>query len=193
MYTLITLALIVLGLLVLLPKFKHFTDRYGLAVNFFLTLIATLVGVLLAISIANYEEERKEKQDVVKLLLASVSSVDECLEYTEELIKYHDSNKLTGEASATFHSKNPPPFPEYLDVFLAQNLVSKNLSGDTLSDLNELLINLKRSRTSDVSLFARFLAQTIELLKAEIAFQKQEIDQQQLEQKLEKIKDKLQG
>lgn len=193
MYTLITLALVVLGLLVFLPKFKHLTDRYGLAVNFFLTLIATLVGVLLAISIANYEEERKEKQDLVKLLLASVSSVDECLEYTQELIKYHDNSKLTGEASAAFYSKNLPPFPEYLDVFLAQNLVSKNLSGDTLSDLNELLINLKRSRTSDSSLYVRFLAQTLELLNAEIAFQKQEIDQPQLEQRLEKIKDNLQG
>ncbi|MCG9758981.1 hypothetical protein L1D50_07660, partial [Pseudoalteromonas sp. Isolate6] len=57
------------------------TERFSLGINFLLTLIATLVGVLLAIT--DYEAEQKEKQDVVKLLMSSISSVKTCYEYSE--------------------------------------------------------------------------------------------------------------
>lgn len=188
MYTFITLALIVLGLLVLLPKFKQFTVRYGLAVNFFLTLIATLVGVLLAISIANYEEDRKEKQAVIKLLSSSISSVDECLEYTHELVNYYQTLAQGSALKSEFYQKNPPPYPDYIDVLLTQTVVNKNLSSDSLSDLNELLINVKRSRTIDATLYAKFLTQLIKLIEIEIAFQQGTIKKAQLEQKLEELK-----
>ena len=100
-YIVVTIGLVFLSTFVLLPKFNEFTERYSLSINYFLTLIATLVGVLLAISITNHEADKKEKQDVIKLLNSSVTAVDACYDYTEELIEYYneipDDNELKSE------------------------------------------------------------------------------------------------
>ncbi len=145
LYLILTILLCFLGAFTFIPKFKSVIERYSIGMNFFLTLIATLVGVLLAISITNYEAKQKEKQDIIKLLKSSISSVETCYEYSEELIEYFNKLPKEDELKAEFYLKNPPPYPEYLDTFLMQNIVSKNLSGTTLSELNEYLINLKRS------------------------------------------------
>ena len=63
-------------------------------VNYFLTLIATLVGVLLAIAITNYEDSQKEKQDLIKLLNASIESVDTSYDYANELVKFEENLKV---------------------------------------------------------------------------------------------------
>lgn len=188
-YTTITITLVFLSVFVFLPRFRQVTERYSLGINFFLTLIATLVGVLLAISITNYETVQQEKQDVIKLLRSSISSVETCYEYSETLISYFALLPKNDSSKTTFYLKNPPPYPEYLDTFLMQNIVSKNLSGAALSDLNELLINLKRSRVKNPSLYLTILEQTMRLLELEIAFQKEEIDEKQLEIQLDVIED----
>jgi hypothetical protein len=165
----------------------HVIERYSVGINFFLTLVATLVGVLLAISITNYEAKQKEKQDVIKLLQSSISSVETCYEYSEELIEYFNKLPKEDELKAEFFLKNPPPYPEYLDTFLMQNIVSKNLSGTTLSDLNEYLINLKRSRTYNAPLYLKVLEQTLKLLEFEMAYQKGHINEAQLDLQLSAI------
>ncbi|MCW8093159.1 hypothetical protein [Alteromonas sp. ASW11-130] len=170
-----------------LPKFKGIIERYSLGINFFLTLIATLVGVLLAISITNYEDKKKEKKDVIKLLSSSISSVETCHEYTKILIEYFEELPDENVSKADFYAKNPPPYPAYLDTLLMQNIVSKNLSGAALSDLNELLINLKRSRDNNATLYLKVLEQTLNLLKLEISFQKEIIDETQLSKKMNEI------
>lgn len=186
-YTIITVGLIFLSAFIFLPQFRYITDRYSLGINFFLTLIATLVGVLLAISITNFEEEQKEKQDVIKLITSSISSVETCHEYTEVLIDYFEKLPEDDSSKAEFYVKNPPPYPEYLDTFLMQNIVSKNLSGAVLSDLNELLINLKRSRNNNASLYLTTLGQAVELLALELSFQRGKINEKQLNMELDEI------
>ena len=87
-YALITIGLIVVSAFVFLPRFRTVTERYSLGVNFFLTLIATLVGVLIAILISNYEQAKKETADVVKLLHASIASIETCHQYSEALLEF---------------------------------------------------------------------------------------------------------
>lgn len=88
------------------------------------------------------------------------------------MIEYFNKLPKEDELKAEFFLKNPPPYPEYLDTFLMQNIVSKNLSGTTLSNLNEYLINLKRSRTYNAPLYLKVLEQTLKLLEFEMAYQK---------------------
>ncbi|MFD2165080.1 hypothetical protein ACFSJY_02290 [Thalassotalea euphylliae] len=189
LYFIITCALILLSVFVFLPRFSQFTQRYNLGINFFLTLVATLVGVFLAISITNYETVKQEKQDVIKLLLSSISSVETCHEYTRVLVEYHNSLPAKDGSKADFYVNNPPPYPDYLDIFLTQNIVSKNLSGASLSDLNELLINLKRSRTSNAPLYLELLKRTQDLLQVEVSFQQGNISHNQLEAQLDTLND----
>jgi uncharacterized protein YlaN (UPF0358 family) len=191
LYIILTILLCFLGVFTFIPKFKSAIERYSVGINFFLTLIATLVGVLLAISITNYEAEQKEKQDVIKLLKSSISSVETCYEYSKELIEYFNKLPKKSELKAEFYLKNPPPYPEYLDIFLMQNIVSKNLSEAALSDLNEYLINLKRSRIPNAPLYLKVLESTLKLLELEVAYQKGLINEAQLDLKLSAIEKNL--
>ena len=188
LYTIITISLVLLSTFVLLPKFKGFTENYNLSINYFLTLVATLVGVLLAIAITNHEAEKKEKQDVIKLIRASISSVETCHDYTEKLIEHYDQLPAESNEKQQFYAKNQPPYPEYLDAFLMQNIVSKNLSGDALGELNERIINLKRTREHRVPMYLSMLTETSKILSYELSFQRGEINEHQLEQKIDSLK-----
>ena len=186
-YTLVTLGLILLTGIVFLPRFKLVLERQIHAVNFFLTLVATLVGVLLAIAISNFEENRKEKQDVAKLILASIGSVETSREYSQLLFEHYQSLSTDDVKRPTFFTKNILPYPDYLDVFISQTIVSKNLSSAGLSDLNELLINLKRSKKQTPALYINILNRTEALLQTELRNQQGNIDYQDLELKLDAI------
>ncbi|MEM9103645.1 MAG: hypothetical protein AAGB12_15145 [Pseudomonadota bacterium] len=187
LYILVTVVLISLSLFILLPKFNHFTERYSLSINYCLTLIATLVGVLLAISITNIEADRKEKQDLIKLLKASITSVETSYDYTESIIEYYNEHASKEQTKKDFFEKNRPPYPDYLDAFIIQNIVSKNLSGHTLSELNEKMINLKRSRDNEAQLYLSVLNETRRTLLLELSFQKNEIDESHLEKELDNL------
>jgi hypothetical protein len=191
MYLLITLSLTFLGLLTFLPKFQGVLHRFNSGINFFLTLIATLVGVLLAIMITDYEAEQKEKQDLVKLLRSATAVVETSYEYSEELVEYYDTLEDKDPIKETFYAKNSPPYPDYLDSLLTQNLASKNLSQAVLTDLNEQVINLKKTRHYRAPLYLIVLNQTRDILKLEIQYQQGEIDSVKLQSELDKIKNQL--
>lgn len=189
-YALITIGLIVVSAFVFLPRFRTVTERYSLGVNFFLTLIATLVGVLIAILISNYEQAKKETADVVKLLHASIASIETCHQYSDALVEFYQELDDTDALKPQFYSKNPPPYPVYIDSLLTQNIVSKNLSESTLSDLNELVINLHRSR-SHPALYIKVLEQIAALIRFEIQYQQGDISQTELVEKAGTLKNRL--
>jgi hypothetical protein len=176
-----------IGLITFIPGLQSRFQKYNLGINYFLTLIATLVGVLLAITITNFEESQKEKSDVIKLLNASIESVDTSYDYTDELLQYETTLKDNDLRKVDFFIKNPAPYPDYLDTFIMQNIVSKNLSEPVLSDLNALLINLKVSKRKSIPLYLKFLKQTIKTLELEILYQKGLLTNLQLESNLDML------
>lgn len=184
MYTILTIGLVFLSTFILLPKFKSFTEHYSLSINYFLTLVATLVGVLLAIAITNHEADKKEKQDFIKLLHSSISSVEACYEYTENIIKEFEQLTPEDAQKTQFYAQNQPPYPNYLDTFLMQNIVSKNLSSNALSDLNEQIINLKIVREKDANIYLSFLGETRNILSLELLYQQGKIDSTEFEKRL---------
>ena len=186
-YSLVTIILVLATCVIFLPRFRKFVEQQNLAVNFVLTLVATLVGVLLAIAISNHEQDEKEKGDVAKLIRASIHSVETCYEYSEVLLQHYQTESAELVSQEDFFSKNPLPYPDYLDVFIMQALVSKNLSQASLSDLNELLINLKRSIERKPDIYLEMLEQTKQVLLIELLYQNGNIDGSELEQKLDAI------
>lgn len=191
LYLILTLLLISVGILAFLPRLQSLIGRYNTGVNFFLTLVATLVGVLLAIMISNYENEQQDKENYIKLIYAAVATLQETKEYSERLFEVKENHpELTAEQEQ-FFDKNPLPYPDYLDTFIAQSIVGRNISLPTLSDLSEQLTNLKRAKTTQEKLYLHFLQQTISTLQTEAKYQKGLINQDQLESELEKIKEVL--
>jgi len=190
LYTLITFALVFFTCLLFLPKFKRFIEQQSVAFNFLLTMVATLVGVLLAIAISNYEADKKEQEDVVRLIDASITSIESCAGYTQALLEHAENQSLDAQASEQFFLLNPAPYPEYVDVFLAQPVVSKNLSSDGLSDLNGIVINLKRTITSKPKVYLELLTQTREVLLVERRYQGGEIDEVELDRLLDQIQER---
>ena len=190
-YAALVVVLSLLGAFTFFPRFKPTIERYQTGINFFLTLLATLIGVILAISISEYEAKQTEKEKVIKLLSAAVSSVQQSRQYTSEIIRYFDSLSDEKPDEETFYERNRPPFPEYLDVFVSYEIVSTNLSGTTLSDLNEYLINLKRSQSIDAHVYLDVLDKTQRLLLLEIDFQKGAISALNLEREADKLTESI--
>jgi predicted outer membrane lipoprotein len=190
LYTLLTVLLIVLGMLTFVPKYQDAINRFSTGINFFLTLIATLFGVLLAMAFANIEEEQKEKEHVVKLMQATIAAIESSHDYSEELFEFYLKMPKQDEARSQFFAKNPLPFPDYLNTFMAQSLVNRTLSEKTLIDLNEYKFNLqKTSNGSQPQIHLLLLTYTIEALSLEITYQKGEKSLSELEQAIDR-KDK---
>lgn len=87
-----------------------------------------------------------------------------------------------------FFQENPPPYPEFIDALLYQSLVSKNLSESTLTDMNELQINLKKSRDFlQIPLYLTLLELTLGVIDIEVQYQQGKIDDEQLSVGLQKL------
>ncbi|CCQ11566.1 hypothetical protein PALB_24670 [Pseudoalteromonas luteoviolacea B = ATCC 29581] len=186
-YVILTIVLSLVGLITFLPKYRPLLERYQLGINFILTLVATLVGVLLAIVITEYEVQEKEREDMVKLLGSSIVSVKTCQSYSEDLVEYFDQLPKGETSKVEFFNKNPIPYPDYLDLFLMQDIVGQNISTSTLEELTELMINLKRTRDGKERHYLVILHQIHQLLLAEVEYQKGNIDELRLEQQIEML------
>lgn len=186
LYTLLTILMVVLGMLTFVPRYQAVINRFSTGINFFLTLIATLFGVLLAMAFANIEEEQKEKEHVIKLMQATIAAIESSHDYSEDLYEFYLELPKKDETRAHFFDKNPLPFPDYLNTFMRQSLVNRTLSEDTLIDLNEYKFNLqKTSNGNQPQIYLLLLTYTIEALQLEIAYQKGEKSLSELEQAID--------
>ena len=181
-YALLTVLLILLGMLTFVPKFQTHINRFSTGINFFLTLIATLVGVLLAMEFANIEERNKKKEHVIKLIHATISDIESSNDYSEELYEYYIGLPKKSQIQSEFFAKNPMPFPEYLKTFMAQNIVNLTLSEKTLIKLNEHKFNLNKLHTHSPKMYLMYLSYMPKILAIEIEYQKGEISLLELEQ-----------
>ncbi|QOD61764.1 hypothetical protein H9I45_04775 [Polaribacter haliotis] len=71
------------GVILLLISIKGKNKRYTNLVNFLLTTIATLIGVIMAINVSVNNEMKKEKEDLVKILESGVYVVEKVSKYVE--------------------------------------------------------------------------------------------------------------
>jgi len=191
-YLLLVVLLSLVGVFAFLPQFQPWIRKYNTGINFFLTLIATLVGVLLAIAISDYEADKKEQQDLIKLLRAAENVVENSADYTNDLMLIYMELAEKDERKKAFFLRNPPPYPNYLDSLLNQNIASKNISSEGLEVLNEYLFNLKKVRQSDIDIYLHLLQQIRQVLQLEQEHQASKLDLQSLDLKLEQLQQQSQ-
>lgn len=185
LYIILTCALLALSALLFTSSFKAFTRHHEVACNFILTLVATLVGVLLAIAISNYDSDQKEIRDLIKVLTAAEAVVEESLDYSIRLNEAYQQNIEEFGDQADFFTKNPLVYPHYLDTMLSQNLSSKNLSQEALSELNEHLITLQRSQRVAPKTFIASMRYIKQVLILERSYQRGELSAEDYEQQLD--------
>ncbi|WP_196886031.1 hypothetical protein [Aureivirga sp. CE67] len=161
-------------------------------ISFISTIIATLIGVWLAITLTNSENDKKEKEDTIKLLQSSINIIDETKDYTEGLNNYfleiQKDTTLSKKEIELKKSKNPIPYPYFFETIVSNELFTKNVSEKTHKTVYNLLINMKKiSSYNRIEQYKSLLIDLEEIIKLEVLYQKEEIDFEELEQKIDKI------
>ncbi|KZN34066.1 hypothetical protein N480_23030 [Pseudoalteromonas luteoviolacea S2607] len=193
-YLVTTVVLIFCSSILFIPKLKQFTQRNELASNFVLTLVATLIGVLLAIAISNYDANEKEREDLIKLLYAAEAVVKESQDYSILLLDHYQerfSDGVSKEVKTTFFDKNPLVYPEYLDALMSQHIFIKNLSQESLTELSERLIVMKRAKSIMPEQFIKSTSYVLYILEQERRYQQGEITLIELEVLLDLKEDEI--
>jgi hypothetical protein len=185
-YLILSLVLVLIAVLTLVPAFRKKIGRFPEAMNFTLTVIATLIGVLIAISISVYEENKKEQESVIKFLNAGIDVIRSNLAYTRGLAEIY--NKAPDSLRQELIENNPIPYPDFLEELFRKDLVWQNISQRNLSELNIMMINLKKSDDyRNLAIFTIQLELVIQLLEIEIQFQQNQLDETDLNQKIENL------
>ena len=169
-------------------------------VSFALTLIATLVGVLLAISLTNLGNRNKEKEDTIKLLYTAKLILTNTTQYAKSLNNKvieleKDSITNNNQTIEDLKSSNPIPYPDLLETIISNELISKNISELSHNYIYSGLNNLKKqTKNETVEYYQKSLEELILLLDLEIENQKGQINLQEFESKFnigkKKIEDK---
>jgi len=102
-------------------------------VSFVLTLIATLVGVLLAIWLTNLGIRNKEKEDTIKLLNTAKLIVTNTNQYAKSLsntVIELEKDTIANNYQTIEETKfsNPIPYPDLLENLISNELISKYIS-----------------------------------------------------------------
>lgn len=108
MYVIISIALIVIFLgLSFVPKLEQVRRKHADMFSFAFTLVATFVGVFLAIDLTNKSEKHKERDNVIKLLHASSLEISNTISRTQTTLSVaiHGVDSMY---SSRHHIKNNP-------------------------------------------------------------------------------------
>ena len=154
------------------------------------TMIATLIGVFLAVTLSKRETQRKERSDTIKLLKSAKSILDLTFDYVLGLEIYLTEIEKkpieTHPSLSEVKEKNPIPFPDLMETIITSEIVSKNLTAFSHSEIYNGLINLRKvSNYNSINTYKRVLSELGLLLDLEIAFQKREINFEGIENRLE--------
>lgn len=151
--------------------------------NFFITVLATLIGVFCATWLNDYQQSVKEKQDTKKLLNTSITIINNAAEYSNRLLDHYekllqDTIKFDLAKQSDFKQKNPLPYPEHIATIFTNELIFKNVSQFTHSTFFSGLVNLKKIKSYDsAKLYISYLEDIKVLLSMEIDLQYGKINQ----------------
>lgn len=155
--------------------------------SFFLTLIATLAGVVIGIWLTNSGIRSKEKEDTIKLLNTAKIVLENTKTYTNTLTNTilnleKDTINYTKESIQAIKLSNPIPYPVLLETILSNDLFSKNVSEFTHKSVFIRLLNIKKVANYEASeVYQRTLDELILNIQLEIQFLKNEISLKELQ------------
>lgn len=166
-------------------------------VSFILTLIATLIGVLLAISLTNRGIKNKEKEDTIKLLQTAkliLSNTQEMAVGLGRTIVELEKDTLNYDLQTMddIKSINPIPYPDLLEPIVSNELFAKNVSEYCHANMYTGLINLKKLASYETISYYQFtIEQLIFLLELEIDYQKGALNAKEIEKKMTNYEEEL--
>ncbi len=182
--TIILILLTIISIIFLIRLHKK--GNKSEALSFLSTIIATLFGVLLAVTLSNIENQKKERKDTIKLLYTAQSTITVTYGYTSGLGDF-DAKINKDSSKSDFREKNPFPYPYLLESIFVNELVSKNIPEKTHSQINTSLINLQRiNNYMKIDAYLKTLEKMHLLIQFEIAYLKGNITLKELDvQKIE--------
>lgn len=143
MYLLISILLIIMASAVAwLPMIKDFRATHAEIFNFWFTLIATFVGVFIAIELTNLTEQNKEEENAKKLLIAARVEIDSKIRQVEMNRQDIILAGLTG-AGKVYITDNPLRFPNLYKEVVSNESVLKRINADGVQYLNRRVTELQ--------------------------------------------------
>lgn len=188
-FILIVISLISIGFLILLKKKQQKSET----LSFVSTLLATLFGVLLAVSLSNKENLKKEKTDTIKLLKSAKNIIDNTFDYTKGLGVYINAIKKDSTYTPSLINKvkldNPIPYPDLMENIISNEVVSKNISEYSHNFIFSSLINLRKvANYSSINTYKYLLKELEFIVDLEIKYQQKIINESDLEKMYSKEK-----
>lgn len=159
--------------------------------SFISTLVATLIGVFIAIWLTNIGVKKKENEDTIKLLSTCKSILNSTDTYAKNLSAViqnmeADSLHITPDSLDHIKEKNPIPYPNQVEQLFSNELISKNVSELVHRALYNNLINLRKvAQYSTVNYYSRILEEMVFLIDLERDRLQGPLEGEQLQQKYE--------
>ena len=142
MYIAISIGLIILtAFLTYWKRIDKFRKANSELFNFILTLVATFVGVFLAIDLTNKAEQKKEEKNVIKLLNATAVDLKNCRERTN--VTYSLAQSGDSIFSTRKHiENNPMQIPKLFQSIVSNEVVLRHISQQGIEAYNQCADNL---------------------------------------------------
>lgn len=165
-------------------------------ISFFLTLIATLIGVLIANSLSERSEKSRDKQFAIKRIHSSSQLVDNTFTLSNSIGKsiqfMKQDTSYTDEDIRSIVSNNPLPYPDYLSTTLENPAVLDNMSAFTYEQLYKHLLNLEKlAKFKTLSYYAEGLENIKSLLDLEVQYLQGELSMEELEEAYKRAEEQI--
>jgi hypothetical protein len=149
MYLTLSLGLIIITLLLALwGKVKPFRNKYSEFFNFYLTLVATFVGVFLAIDFTNKSEYKKEEKNVIKLLNATVMDLNNKINRAQTTYTLASIGADSLYSARDHLRNNPMQLPNLFQSIASNEIILRHLSPQGIQEFNNCADNIQSLQTT---------------------------------------------
>ncbi len=129
-------------------KLEKFRKKYSEFFNFGLTLVATFVGVFFAIYLTNNSEEKKERNNVIKLLDATVLDLNNNINKTNTIYAIAKFGADSIFSSKKHIENNPIQLPRLFQSIVNNEVVLRHLSKQGIQYFHICADNIVSIQTS---------------------------------------------
>jgi hypothetical protein len=149
MYIAFSIGLIIITIfLTFWSKLEKFRKKYTELYNFGLTLVATFIGVFLAIYLTNFSEEKKEKNNVIKLLDATVLDLNNNINKAKTTYAIAKFGADSVYSSRKHIENNPLQLPRLFQSIVNNEVVLRHLSKQGIQYYHMCADNIVSLQTS---------------------------------------------
>lgn len=149
MYIIITILLIILtSIIALWNKLEKFRNEKKDFFNFGLTLIASFIGVFLAIYFNNLDEIKKEKKNVVKILEATSTDLNNTFNIVNSIYNISKTDIDSTKSIRKYVENNQIPLPRLFSKIVEDEIILRHISGQGIHHFSLCIDNMVRVQSA---------------------------------------------